>query len=65
MKASDTRTPCILIADDQADVLEALRFLIKGEGYQAEPVSSPPAAIDQAYRAVAESRIYDTSNIFY
>jgi DNA-binding NtrC family response regulator len=54
MKSSDYRTPCILIADDQADVLEALRFLVKGEGYQAEAVNSPPAAID-----AVESRDFD------
>jgi len=51
---SDSRTPCILIADDQPDVLEALRFLIKGEGYQSEAVNSPPAAID-----AVESRDFD------
>src|SRR5476649_3051695 len=54
MKSSETRTPCILIADDQADVLEALRFLIKGEGYLAEPVNSPAAAIN-----AVESRDFD------
>src|SRR5215813_4370445 len=54
MKSSDSRTPCILIADDQPDVLEALRFLVKGEGYQAEAVTSPPAAIDSV-----ESRDFD------
>ena len=31
----------VLIADDQADVREALRFLLKGEGFQMESVSSP------------------------
>src|SRR3954462_3741272 len=30
----------ILIADDQNDVLEALRILLKGEGYQTEAVTS-------------------------
>src|SRR5207249_11940431 len=30
----------ILIADDQRDVLEALRILLKGEGYQTEAVIS-------------------------
>ena len=54
MKSSESRTPCILIADDQPDVLEALRFLVKGEGYQAEAVTSPPAAID-----AVESRDFD------
>jgi len=31
----------ILIADDQSDVLEALRLLLKGEGYQTESAESP------------------------
>jgi DNA-binding NtrC family response regulator len=33
--------PRILIADDQADVLEALRLLLKGEGFQIETANSP------------------------
>jgi DNA-binding NtrC family response regulator len=31
----------ILIADDQADVIEALRLLLKAEGYQIETATSP------------------------
>jgi DNA-binding NtrC family response regulator len=54
MRSSETRTPCILVADDQPDVLEALRFLIKGEGYLAVLVNSPAAAIAQV-----ESRDFD------
>jgi len=33
--------PRILIADDQADVLQALRLLLKSEGYQLETATSP------------------------
>jgi phosphoserine phosphatase RsbU/P len=33
--------PKILIADDQPDVLEALRLLLKSQGYETEMVSSP------------------------
>ena len=36
----------ILIADDQADVLEALRLLLKGHGYTTEAVTSPAALLD-------------------
>ena len=43
MKSSETRTPCILVADDQPDVLEALRFFMKGEDYRAVSVNSPAA----------------------
>ncbi|HEY5227667.1 MAG TPA: sigma-54 dependent transcriptional regulator, partial [Opitutaceae bacterium] len=37
--------PRILIADDQPGIIEALRLLLKGEGYQTEAVKSPAAAI--------------------
>ncbi len=42
-------TPRILVADDQPDVLEALRLLLKSEGYQTDTVKSPAAVL----RAVA------------
>src|ERR687883_107324 len=38
-----TASPRVLIADDQADLLEALRLLLKSEGYQIEAVTSPAA----------------------
>lgn len=38
--------PRILIADDQPDVLEALRLLLKGHGYVTEAVSSPAALLE-------------------
>src|ERR1700676_4357321 len=44
MKSTDS-APRILIADDQADVLEALRLLLKGEGYQIESDASPAAIV--------------------
>ena len=33
--------PRVLVADDQADVLEALRILLKGEGFEIVTASSP------------------------
>jgi len=39
-------SPRVLIADDQPDVLEALRLLLKGEGYQIELVSSPAGVLN-------------------
>ncbi|MEP6535405.1 MAG: sigma-54 dependent transcriptional regulator [Bryobacteraceae bacterium] len=50
----DKRNCRILIADDQTDVLEALRLLLKAEGFQIEAVTSP-AAVTSAL----ESREYD------
>jgi DNA-binding NtrC family response regulator len=46
----------ILIADDQPDVLEALRLLLKPEGYQIETADSPAAVL----RAL-ERREYDVA----
>ena len=33
--------PRILIADDDPDILEALRLLLKGEGFETEAVTQP------------------------
>jgi DNA-binding NtrC family response regulator len=45
MAATDPSAHRILVADDQPDVLEALRLLLKAEGYQIETVKSPAAVI--------------------
>ncbi|HWK08953.1 MAG TPA: SpoIIE family protein phosphatase [Vicinamibacterales bacterium] len=37
--------PRVLIADDQPDLLEALKLLLKNEGVEVEAVTSPDAAI--------------------
>jgi sigma-B regulation protein RsbU (phosphoserine phosphatase) len=38
--------PRVLIADDHADVLAALRLLLKGEGFQTEAVNSPALLLE-------------------
>ena len=43
---SEPAIPRVLIADDQPDVLEALRLLLKGEGYQIESAGSPAAILE-------------------
>jgi DNA-binding NtrC family response regulator len=48
----------VLIADDQPDVLEALRLLLKREGFKIESVESP----QQAVQAI-ENRDYDAAII--
>ena len=48
----------ILIADDQPDVLEALRLLLKREGYKTDSVDSPVAALN-----AISSRDYDAAII--
>jgi DNA-binding NtrC family response regulator len=44
----------VLIADDQPDVLEALRLLLKTEGYRIESAGSPAALLD-----AVEARDFD------
>jgi len=53
-RISPNAAPRILIADDQPDVLEALRLLLKGEGYQIDAVTSPAAVT-----AALEARDFD------
>src|SRR5215472_9043456 len=45
MKSTDIPIPRILIADDQVDVLESLRLLLKSQGYQITSVTSPSAVL--------------------
>jgi sigma-B regulation protein RsbU (phosphoserine phosphatase) len=42
--------PSALIADDNPDVLAALRLLLKGEGYQTEAVNSPALLLEALQR---------------
>jgi len=46
--------PRILVADDQVDVLEALRLLLKGAGYAVETATSPGGVL-----AALEARDFD------
>ncbi len=46
MKSRSSISPRILIADDQSDVLEALRLLFKGEHYEIESAASPASAFE-------------------
>jgi DNA-binding NtrC family response regulator len=54
MKSFADSAPRILVADDQADVLEALRLLLKGEGYQMESATSPAGVV-----SALEARDFD------
>jgi DNA-binding NtrC family response regulator len=54
MRASSTPTSRVLIADDQADVREALRLLLKGEGMETDGVASPGAVV-----TALETKEYD------
>ena len=49
-KDRETIQPRILIADDQPDIVEALRLLLKGHGYTTEAVTSPAAILETVAR---------------
>src|SRR5258708_14714846 len=55
MKTSPNHAHRILLADDQADIRDALRLLLKREGYETHAVASPAEAL-----AAIESREFDT-----
>jgi len=50
MNAACAAPPRILIADDQPDLIDALRLLLKAEGMLMEAVSSPEAAVAAVQR---------------
>ncbi|HEX5733149.1 MAG TPA: sigma-54 dependent transcriptional regulator [Blastocatellia bacterium] len=54
MKGQESSSRRILIADDQPDIVEALRLLLKSEGYKTEAVTSPAAVLKSI-----EDRDYD------
>lgn len=54
MKTANSAPLRTLIADDQPDVLEALRLLLKGEGFQADAVTSPAEVLE-----ALKARSYD------
>jgi len=53
MNAPETVAPLladfrVLVCDDQSDVCEALRLLLKSQGWQAVTVETPAALLDRA-----------------
>src|SRR5438128_1563173 len=48
------RAPRLLVADDQPDILEALKLLLKGEGFDVETAASPRDVL-----AAVEARDFD------
>jgi DNA-binding NtrC family response regulator len=51
--------PRVLVADDQPDVREALRLLLKGEGYAIETAASPAAVLTAVQRADFDAVLLD------
>jgi len=46
MRIADVPRPRVLVADDQPDVIEALRLLLKSNGFQIAPAASPSSIMD-------------------
>jgi DNA-binding NtrC family response regulator len=59
MKTTAPSTPLVLIADDQEDVLEALRLLLKGEGFRSETVRSAARALDAVRESEFDAALID------
>jgi DNA-binding NtrC family response regulator len=49
----------VLIADDQADVREALRLLLKAEGFETESAASPRAALSAIEKSFFDAVLID------
>src|SRR5436190_5936901 len=54
-----TDSASVLIADDQPDVLEALRLLLKGEGLETQTVNSPGAVLHALERRDFDALLLD------
>src|SRR2546423_5230092 len=54
MKTTNPHPYRVLLADDQADIRDALRLLLKREGYETQGVASPAEAL-----SAIESREFD------
>jgi len=54
MGNAENNSARILVADDQSDVLESLRLLLKPQGYQIESVDSPAAVL-----SIVEKKDFD------
>src|SRR5436305_2781721 len=51
--------PRVLIADDQPAVIEALRLLLKGEGFEIKAVASPAGVIEALSRQSFDAALID------
>lgn len=59
MKTVNSNPPQVLIADDQEDVIEALRLLLKGEGFKVRSVNNPSRALDAARESEFDAALVD------
>ncbi len=62
MSKSGTSPPRILIADDQPDVLKALRLLLKPEGYRVVEVMTPAGIVAELDAREFDVLLMDLNN---
>ncbi len=58
-EASEKKPPRVLIADDQQDILEALRLLLKPEGYRVETAGSPARVLEAVQAGEYDALLID------
>ncbi len=56
---ANSAPPRVLVADDQPDVIEALRLLLKGHGYEVSTATSPASVLDAVRRGPFDLLLID------
>ena len=59
MPPSPSAVPSVLVVDDQSDILEALRLLLKGEGFEVDSAQSPAGALSLLERRDFDAMLLD------
>ena len=59
MTPASLPAPRLLVADDQRDVIEALRLLLKPEGYELGAVSSPAGVLEALQKQEFDAALID------
>ena len=55
----DRQVPCVLIADDQPHILDALELLLEPEGYRVEKATSPYMVLDALQSSTFDAMLLD------
>jgi len=59
MNETSEKKPRVLIADDQQDILEALRLLLKPEGYRVDMAGSPARVLEAVQAGEYDALLID------
>jgi len=55
----DRATPCVLVADDQPDIIEAIRLLLKGQDIRIVPATSPREVLERVKQHRVDAALVD------